>query len=100
MPGPWVGHAYQIWMTFSCIEFGYDSLQNKCRTADPDRQNLGRSGKLSFFIIYKFWQNCASVRQVSDLILKTAMKYDIHEYILHNDAYLSSDFHNMLSDDT
>ena len=35
-------------------------------------QHLGRSGKLSFFIIYKFWQNCASVRQVSDLILKTA----------------------------
>ena len=47
------------------------SLQNKCQTAYPDRLNLGRSGKLSFFIIYKFWQNCASVRQVSDLILKT-----------------------------
>ena len=47
------------------------SLQNKCRTTDPDQQNLGRSGKLSFFVIYKFWQNCASVRQVSDLILKT-----------------------------
>ena len=31
-------------------------------------QHLGRSGKLSFFIIYKFWQNCASVRQVSDPI--------------------------------
>ena len=30
------------------------SLQNKCRTADIDRQNLGRSGKLSFFIIYKY----------------------------------------------
>ena len=43
----------------------------KCRTADPDRQNLARSSKLSFFTIYKFWQNCASVRQVSDLILKT-----------------------------
>ena len=28
------------------------SLQNKCRTVDPDRQNLGRSGKLSFFTIY------------------------------------------------
>ena len=38
---------------------------------DPDQQNLGRSGKLSLFVIYKFWQNCASVRQVSDLILKT-----------------------------
>ena len=48
------------------------SLQNKCRTADPDWQNLGRSGKVSFFIIYKFWQNCASVRQVSDHILKSA----------------------------
>ena len=27
------------------------SLQNKCRTADPDRQNLGVPSKLSFFII-------------------------------------------------
>ena len=53
--------------------FCYVSLQNKCRTVDPNRQNLGRSGKLSFFIIYKFWQNCASVRQVSNLILKTVM---------------------------
>ena len=47
------------------------SLQNKCRTADPDRQNLRRSGKLSFFVIYKFCQNCTAVRQVSNLILKT-----------------------------
>ena len=47
------------------------SLQNKYRTADPDLQNFGRSGKLFFFTIYKFWKNCASVRQVSDLILKT-----------------------------
>ena len=47
------------------------SLQNKCRTVDPDRQNLGRSGKLSFFVIFKFWQNCASLRQVPYLILKT-----------------------------
>ena len=31
-----------------------NSLQNKCRTADIDWQNLGRSGKLSFFIIYKY----------------------------------------------
>ena len=46
------------------------SLQNKCRTTDPEWQNLGRSGKLSFFLKYKFWQNCASVLQVSDLILK------------------------------
>ena len=28
---------------------------------------------LSYINIYKFWQNCASVRQVSDLILKTAL---------------------------
>ena len=54
---------------FSCST---NSLQNKCRTADPDRQNWGRSGRLSSFTIYKFWQNCASVWQVSDLILKTA----------------------------
>ena len=32
------------------------SLQNKCPTVDPDQQNLGWSGKLSFFIIYKFWK--------------------------------------------
>ena len=49
----------------------YCSLQNKCKTSDPDQQNLGRSGKLSFFIIYKFWQNCAWVWQVLYLILKT-----------------------------
>ena len=48
------------------------SLQN-LQTADPDRQNLGLSSKLSFCIDYKFWQNCASVRQVSDLILKTEL---------------------------
>ena len=30
------------------------------------------TNKLSFFIIYKFWQNCTSIWQVSDLILKTA----------------------------
>ena len=47
------------------------SVQNKSRTTDPDRQNLGWSGMLSFFIIHKFWQNCASVLQLSDLILKT-----------------------------
>ena len=38
------------------------SLQNKCWTADPDRQNLGwsgPSGKLSLFSVYKFWQNYA-----------------------------------------
>ena len=38
--------------------FHTDSLQNKCQTANPDRQNLGRSGRLSSFTIYKFWQNC------------------------------------------
>ena len=47
------------------------SLENKCQTADPDWQNLNLSGKLSFFFIYKFWQNWASVPQVSDFILKT-----------------------------
>ena len=47
------------------------SSQYKCRTADPNWQNLSRSGKLSFFTIYNFWQNFASVRQVLDLILKT-----------------------------
>ena len=34
-----------------------------------------RFGKFSFFIIYKFSQNCASVRQVSDLILKTVIQW-------------------------
>ena len=47
------------------------SLQNKYWTTDPDHQNLGQSGKLFFFTMNKFWQNCASVQQVSDLILKT-----------------------------
>ena len=47
-------------------------LQNKCRTADPDGQKWDRSGRLSFFTIHKFWQNCAVVQQVSNLILKTA----------------------------
>ena len=53
------------------------SLQNKCRTADPDRQNLSQSGEFSFFIIYKFWQSCASVWQVSDLILKTGHRNEL-----------------------
>ena len=53
------------------------SLQNKCRTADPDWQNWGRSSKLSFFVIYKFWQNCTAVRQVSYLILKTDDSYSV-----------------------
>ena len=59
------------------------SLQNKCRTVDPDRLNLGRPGKLSFFVIYKFWQNCASVRQVSDLILKAARQYFFMKQHVH-----------------
>ena len=45
--------------------------------SDPDRQNLGRSVKLPFFIIYKFKQNCALVRQVSDLILNTGTNADL-----------------------
>ena len=79
------GHGYYqcfnicVWIYWSIcsiytavnIHKQYNSLKNKCGTKDPDRQNLGRSGKLSFFNIYKFWQNCASVWQVSDLILKT-----------------------------
>ena len=60
------------------VDPGHLSLQNKCRSADPDRQNLGRSGKISFFIIYKLWQKRASVRQVSDLILKTDIFSHLH----------------------
>ena len=63
------------------------SLQNKCQTGDPDRQNLRRSGKLSFSVIYKFCQNCAAVRQVSNLILKT-------DNI--TDQYLSTDIKSIL----
>ena len=67
-----------IWKKDVCIGKTHTtSLQNKCRTADPDQQNLGPSGKLSVFIIYKFWQNCASVRQVSDLILNTVQRTSI-----------------------
>ena len=33
---------------------------------------------ISLFIIYKFWQNCASVRQVSDLILKTVGDWNVN----------------------
>ena len=67
-----------IWTEFPC----HYSLQNKCRTADPDWQNLGRASKLCFFIISKFWQNCASIRQVSDLILKTVITYIIWSRVL------------------
>ena len=48
------------------------NLQSNYQAVDPDRQNLGHSDKLSFLVIYKFWQNCALVWQVSDIILKTA----------------------------
>ena len=51
------------------------SLRNKCRTTDPDQQNLAQSGKLSFFIIYKFWQNCALVWQISDHILNIELTH-------------------------
>ena len=34
------------------------SLQNKCRTADPDRQILGWSSKLSFFVIWILAKLC------------------------------------------
>ena len=68
-------------------------FKNKCQTVDPDRQNLGWSGMLSFFIIYKFWQNCASVRQVSDIILKTGSvivhcSAPIYMYILYTCIYI------------
>ena len=72
-PHPILGSTHKTGNVPLTFPEGYNSLQNKCRTADIDRQNLGRSGKFSFFIIYKFWQNCASVRQVSDLILKTVI---------------------------
>ena len=55
-------------MSKKVVKLLASSLQNKCRIADPDCQNLGRYGKLSFFVIYKFWQNRPSVQQVSDLI--------------------------------
>ena len=56
----------------SMLDITILSLQKKCRTADPDWQNFPWSGKLSFLVIYKFWQKCIFVRQVSDLIFKTA----------------------------
>ena len=65
------------------------SLQNKCRTVNPDRQNLGWSAKLSFFMIYKFWQNCALVRKVSDLILITVYQPAMVNWRM---AYFSSGF--------
>ena len=86
------------------------SLQHKCHTADPDWQNLGRFGKLSFVIIYKFWQNCASVWQVSDPILKTGFislndPWDIknNAWVAVNNDFLSrvgrfgNDFHEWRS---
>ena len=43
----------------SCLPITISSvLQSFCNF----EQNLGWSSKLSFFIIYKFWQNCASFR--------------------------------------
>ena len=44
------------------------SLRNKCRTADPDQQNWGRSGNLSSFAIYKFGE------KLCYLILKTVLE--------------------------
>ena len=86
----WLGASLESALILDCFKMAlnctciwcWNSLQNKCRTTDPDRQNLGRSGKLSFFILYKFWQNCASVRQVSDLILKTAGKVLFEQYCI------------------
>ena len=71
-----------------------NSLQNKCRTAEPDQQNLGRSGKLSFFIIFKFWQNCALVPQVSDLILKTVRKVKYNDVSSSHDSGVQNHYWN------
>ena len=61
----------------SCLLITISSvLQSFCNF----EKNLGRSGKLSFFIIYKFWQNCASFRHFLDLIFKTDI---IYAFIVH-----------------
>ena len=61
----------------SCLPITISSvLQSFCNF----EKNLGRSGKLSFFIIYKFWQNCASFRHFLDLIFKTDI---IYAFIVH-----------------
>ena len=73
-------HIRPVMSNYTMSICSYYSLQNKCRTVDPIRQNLDPSGKLSFFIIYKFWQNGASVRQVSDLILKTVIIKGYYNY--------------------
>ena len=66
-------------MTKFCIMISMDSLQNKCGTAGPGRQNLSQSDKLSFFTIYMyiFLQNFVSLRLVSDLILKTVWNWHL-----------------------
>ena len=49
-----------------------DSLQNKCRTANPDQQNLGRSGKLSFFTIsvaYRYRKSISIIELFVSIIL-------------------------------
>ena len=56
------------------------SLQNKCRTADPDWQNLGRSGKLSFFIIYKFGKIVLRSGKFQILFLKTAKAHFLSKF--------------------
>ena len=79
-------------MTKFCIMIYIDSLQNKPGTASPSRQNLSQSGKLSFFTIYMyiFLQNFASLRLVSDLILKTVWNWHLKglssmpEVVLHS----------------
>ena len=70
------GHIVTLYVNNPC-ELHHHNLQNKCPTVDPDRQNFGWSSKLSIFIIYKFWQNCASVQQVSDLMFK-----DCHHWLV------------------
>ena len=47
----------------------------------PTKSGSVRQAFLLYHILYRFWQNCASVRQVSDLILKTGYVLSI-EYVL------------------
>ena len=62
----WSWLSWTLYIAVFKISVGSQTLSSK---------NLGRSGKLSFFVIYKFWQNYPLVRQVSDLILKTDIVY-------------------------
>ena len=77
----WIRYLIDCWSSVHNFVYACTSLQNKCWTTEPDQKSLGRSGKLSLFIIYKFWQNCASyIVQVSDLTLETAVVIITHFY--------------------